>query len=136
MTEKSEEAEMLDMPAARFEALVARALGLLPPEFEAHMDNVSVVIEERPGRELLASLGADPDDPADTLFGLYEGVPLIERRHDDLLLPDQITIFRRPLLEYCESEEEVVEEVRITVLHEIGHFFGMDEDRLDELGYG
>lgn len=123
------------MTPDRFESLVARALRLLPPEFDAHMENVSVVIEERPSHELLASMGFDPDDPRDTLFGLYEGVPLIERRHDDLLLPDQITIFRRPLLEYCMSEEEVVEEVRITVLHEIGHFFGMDEDRLEELGY-
>ncbi|HSM08874.1 MAG TPA: metallopeptidase family protein [Gemmatimonadota bacterium] len=127
---------MIDMTPERFETLVARALGLLPPEFEAHMENVSVVIEPRPPRELLESFGSDPDDPHDTLFGLYEGVPLIERRHDDLLLPDQITIYREPLLEYCASEDEVVDEVRITVLHEIGHFFGMDEDRLDELGYG
>lgn len=127
---------MIRMTPERFEALVARALGLLPAEFEAHMENVSVVIEERPDENLLRSMGFDPDEPHDTLFGLYEGVPLIERRHDDLLLPDQITIFRAPLLEYCRSEEEVVEEVRITVLHEIGHFFGMDEERLDELGYG
>ncbi|MGD8494751.1 MAG: metallopeptidase family protein [Gemmatimonadales bacterium] len=127
---------MLSMSTDHFEALVARALRLLPPEFEAHMDNVSVVVREWPTRELLASLGVDPDDPDDTLFGLYEGVPLTERRHDDMLLPDQITIFRGPLLEFCRDEEEVVEEVRITVLHEIGHFFGMDEDRLDELGYG
>lgn len=126
---------MIEMTPERFESLVARALRLLPPEFDAHMENVSVVIEERPARELLASMGFDAEDPHDTLFGLYEGVPLIERRHDDLLLPDQITIFRRPLLEYCTSEDEVVEEVRITVLHEIGHFFGMDEDRLEELGY-
>lgn len=124
------------MTDARFEELVARALSLLPHAFEEHMGNVSVVIEARPGRELLASLGADPDDPHDTLFGLYEGVPLTERRHDDLLLPDQITIYREPLLEYCESESEVVDEVRITVLHEVGHFFGMDEARLDDLGYG
>lgn len=127
---------MPEMSHARFKVLVARALALLPAEFQAHMDNVSVVIEDSPGRDLLASLGADPENPEDTLFGLYEGVPLIDRRHDDLLLPDQITIFRRPLLEYCESEEEVVEEVRVTVLHEIGHYFGMDEDRLEELGYG
>lgn len=127
---------MIRMTEARFEELVAEALGLLPPEFEAHMENVSVVIRERPDADLLRSVGADPDDPEDTLFGLYEGIPLTERRHDDLLLPDQITIFRAPLLEYCRSEREVVEEVRITVLHEIGHFFGMDEDRLDELGYG
>lgn len=127
---------MIEMTDQRFEELVARALSLLPLEFERHMDNVSVVIRDRPGRELLASLGADPDDPDDTLFGLYEGIPLTERRHDDLLLPDQITIFRDPLLEFCQSEDEVVDEVRITVLHEIGHFFGMDEERLDELGYG
>ncbi len=127
---------MLRVPAARFERLVQRALNRLPREFQEHLENVSVVITEVPDRELLESMGFDPDDPEDTLFGLYEGVPLIERRHDDVLLPDQITIFRRPLLEWAESEEEIVEEVRVTVLHEIGHFFGLDEDRLDELGYG
>jgi len=126
---------MLSVPPERFEALVARALDRLPPEFQAHMENVSVVIAEAPERELLEAMGMDPDDPEDTLFGLYEGVPLIERSFDDVLLPDSITIFRRPLLDWAESEQEVVEEVRITVLHEIGHFFGMDEDRLDELGY-
>ena len=99
------------------------------------MENVSVVIAEEPDRELLVAMDMDPDDPEDTLFGLYEGVPLTERGFDEVLLPDSITIFRRPLLEWAESEEEVVEEVRITVLHEIGHFFGMDEDKLDELGY-
>lgn len=126
----------LRMPASRFEELVASALALLPPEFEAHMDNVSVVIADRPDAALLRDLGYDPEDPDATLFGLYEGVPLTERFHDDLLLPDQITIFREPLLAHCDREAEVIEEVRITVLHEIGHFFGMDEDRLEELGYG
>lgn len=127
---------MLRVTPSRFERLVQRALDRLPPEFQDHLENVSVVIAEAPDRELLESMGYDPDDPDDTLFGLYEGVPLTERRHDDVLLPDQITIFRRPLLEWAESEEEVVNEVRVTVLHEIGHFFGLDEDRLDELGYG
>jgi predicted Zn-dependent protease with MMP-like domain len=126
---------MLRVSPRRFEALVARALDLLPPEFAAHMENVSVVIAEAPDLELLESMGVDPDDPDDTLFGLYEGVPLTERRHDDVLLPDSITIFRRPLLEWAESEAQIVEEVRVTVLHEIGHFFGLDEDRLEELGY-
>lgn len=126
---------MLSISPERFEALVARALDGLPPEFHAHMENVSVIIAETPERDLLEAMGMDPDDPGDTLFGLYEGVPLTERTHDDVLLPDTITIFRRPLLEWAESEQEVVDEVRITVLHEIGHFFGMDEDRLDELGY-
>jgi predicted Zn-dependent protease with MMP-like domain len=103
--------------------------------FHDHMENVSVVIAEEPDRDLLVAMGMDPDDPEDTLFGLYEGVPLTERGFDEVLLPDSITIFRGPLLDWAESEEEVVEEVRITVLHEIGHFFGMDEDKLDELGY-
>lgn len=126
---------MVEVSPERFEKLVARALDRLPAKFQEHLDNVSVVIEEEPDLELLEVMGVDPDDPEDTLFGLYEGVPLTERRHDDVLLPDQITIFRRPLLEWAESEDEIVEEVRITVLHEIGHFFGLDEERLEELGY-
>ncbi len=126
---------MLRMSASRFEDLVTRALGLLPPEFVAHMENVNVVIEHEPGRDLLRSLDDDPHHSEGTLFGLYEGVPLTERGIDDMLLPDRITIYRRPLLESCDTEAELVHEVRITVLHEVGHFFGMDEDRLDELGY-
>lgn len=126
---------MLRVDPARFERLVGRALDRLPEPFAEHMENVSVVIEDAPDEELLHSMGMDPDDPEDTLFGLYEGVPLTERAFDEVLLPDRITIFRRPLLEWCESEEDVVEEVRVTVLHEIGHFFGMDEDRLEDLGY-
>ncbi len=126
---------MLEVSRRRFEELVRRALDRLPPEFQAHLENVTVVVEEEPDAELLEEMGMDPDDPEDTLFGLYEGVPLIERRHDDSLLPDRITIFRGPLLDWAESEEEIVREVRVTVLHEIGHFFGMDENRLAELGY-
>jgi predicted Zn-dependent protease with MMP-like domain len=126
---------MIDVSHKRFEKLVGRALDLLPPEFQAHLENVSVVIEDEPDSELLEEMGFDLDDPEDTLFGLYEGVPLTERRHDDMLLPDRITIFRGPLLDWAESEEEIVEEVRITVVHEIGHFFGIDDDRLEELGY-
>jgi predicted Zn-dependent protease with MMP-like domain len=127
---------MLSIPAERFEKLVARALDLLPDAFQGHLENVSLVIEDQPDRELLESMGLDPADPDDTLFGLYEGVPLTERGFDEVLIPDRITIFRGPLLDWAESEEEIVEEVRVTVLHEIGHFFGMDEERLDELGYG
>lgn len=125
----------LRVPPRRFERLVARALDLLPPEFQEHLENVSVEIAEAPEAELLESMGMDPSDPEDTLFGLYEGTPLTERFHDDVLLPDRILIFRRPLLEWCATEDEVVDEVRVTVLHEVGHFFGMDEDRLEELGF-
>jgi predicted Zn-dependent protease with MMP-like domain len=126
---------MVEVSRKRFEKLVEQALDLLPPEFQAHLENVSVVIEDEPDPELLAEMGFDPDDPDDTLFGLYEGVPLVERRYDESLLPDRITIFRGPLLDWAETEAEIVEEVRVTVLHEIGHFFGIDEDRLEELGY-
>ena len=126
---------MLRVSPRRFEILVGRALDRLPPELQEHLANVSVVVEEAPDAELLESMGMDPSDPDDTLFGLYEGIPLIERSHDDVLLPDQITIFRRPLLEWAESEAEVVEEVRVTVIHEVGHFLGLDEDRIEELGY-
>lgn len=126
---------MLRMSASRFEDLVTRALSLLPPEFAARMDSVSVVIEHEPGPDLLRSLDDDPHHSENTLLGLYEGVPLTKRGIDDVLLPDRITIYRRPLLESCDTEAQLVHEVRITVLHEVGHFFGMDEDRLDELGY-
>lgn len=114
---------MLTMSDDRFEELVSRALGLLPPEFTAHMNNVNVTIED------------ESDDPDGLVFGLYEGVPLTDRSVEDVLLPDRITIYRRPLLEACGTEAELIDEVRITVLHEVGHFFGMDEDRLTELGY-
>lgn len=126
---------MISVTPARFEKLVARAMDRLPTEFRDHLENVGVVIAEEPDPELLRELGMDPKDPEDTLFGLYEGTPLTERFHDDVLLPDRITLYRRPLLEWCESEEEVIDEVRVTVLHEVGHFFGMDEERLEELGY-
>jgi predicted Zn-dependent protease with MMP-like domain len=126
---------MLEISRRRFESLVSRALDRLPPEFQDHLENVSVVIEEEPDAELLEAMGFDLNDADDTLFGVYHGIPLTERRFDEVLLPDQITIFRRPLLEWAESEEEIVEEVRVTVLHEIGHFFGLDEDRLEDLGY-
>lgn len=124
------------MTPERFEALVRVALEQLPEMFREHLDNVSVVIEARPSPELIRSMGGSPDDPEHTLFGLYEGIPLTERRHDDLLLPDQITIFREPLLDAFPAERDVIEEIRVTVLHEIGHFFGMDEEKLEELGYG
>jgi predicted Zn-dependent protease with MMP-like domain len=126
---------MVDVNRRKFQELVGRALDLLPAEFQSHLENVSVVIEEEPDRELLAAVGMNPDDPEETLFGYYEGVPLTERRHDDMLLPDRILIFRRPLLDWAENEDEIVEEVRVTLVHEIGHFFGLDEDRLEELGY-
>ena len=105
-----------------FEDVVARALASLPPELQAHVRNVEIAIEEE-----------HPDDP--DLFGLYEGVPLPDRGDWAGMLPDRIRIFRRPLVESFPDPAELQEEIRITVLHELAHYFGLDEDRLDELGY-
>jgi predicted Zn-dependent protease with MMP-like domain len=105
-----------------FEDVVARALASLPPELQAHVRNVEIAIEDE-----------HPDEP--DLFGLYEGVPLPERGDWAGTLPDRIRIFRKPLVESFPDPAELQEEIRITVLHELAHYFGLDEDRLDELGF-
>ena len=112
------------MDPERFEALVAEALEKIPARFRAVVENCVVLIEDEP----------DPSDPE--LFGYYDGIPLSQRdSHYGAVLPDRILIFRGPLLRYCLDEAEVVEEVRITVWHEVAHFFGIDDHELDELGY-
>ena len=115
---------MIEVSPADFEELVAEALDTLPPELARLMDNVVVFVEDqKPGRP--------------RLLGLYEGVPLTSRGHYySGHLPDRITIFRTPIRRRCQSREEVVEQVRITVVHEIAHHFGISESRLHELGYG
>jgi predicted Zn-dependent protease with MMP-like domain len=105
-----------------FEDVVTRALRSLPPELRAAVANVEIAIEEE-----------HPDDP--DLFGLYEGVPLPDRGDWAGAIPDRIRIFRRPLVESFADPAELEAEIRITVLHELGHYFGLDEDRLDDLGY-
>lgn len=111
-----------------FERLVGQALAELPPEFATRLDNVAVLVEERPDAARLTSLGHDPDE---CLLGLYEGTPLGERGEHHLLVPDRITIFRQPILELCQSESEVIREVKATVIHEVGHFFGLGDHELD-----
>jgi predicted Zn-dependent protease with MMP-like domain len=106
----------------RFEEHVRRALDLLPPQLAAALENVAVVVEDE-----------NPEDP--DLFGLYEGVPLTERGDWAGSLPDRIAIYRLPLEESFPDPAELEEEIRITVLHELAHYFGIDEDRLAELGY-
>ncbi|MFL0292167.1 metallopeptidase family protein [Mycobacterium sp. SMC-18] len=112
------------MGRQRFEELVSDALDLIPPRLAAALDNVVVLVRPR-----------NPDDP--DILGLYEGVALTER--DSLYagaLPDTITIYRDALLDMCDSEAQVVDEVAITVIHEIAHHFGIDDERLHELGWG
>ena len=112
------------MSPERFEELVCDALDLIPPPLAQGMDNVVVLIEDR-----------DAEDPE--LLGIYEGIALTERDSTySGALPDAITIYRDSVLEICESDDDVVKEVAITVIHEVAHHFGIDDDRLHELGWG
>jgi predicted Zn-dependent protease with MMP-like domain len=115
---------VLEMTRERFEELVRAALDEVPDELAALVENVVVLVEDEPPAE-------DPD-----LLGLYDGTPLTERdsRYAGVV-PDRITVYRNPTLRMCESEERVVEEVRITVVHEVAHYFGIDDERLHDLGY-
>ena len=110
------------MTDAEFDEHVRAALDALPPQLAAALQNVAVVVEDE-----------NADDP--DLFGLYDGVPLTERGAEPPLEPDRITIYRRPLTEDFTDPGELRDEIRITVLHELGHYFGIDEERLEELGY-
>lgn len=113
---------------------VARVLDRLPRRFREQLHNVEFVVEERPSIELLRTEGLDPRH--DTLYGIYQGVPLPERSSlDPPLLPDKITIFAETLQKDFPDPEELREEIRLTVLHEIAHYFGMDEDEIEVLGY-
>ncbi len=115
----------MEVSAEEFEALVAAALEAVPTEIARLVDNVVFVIE----------LDAPADDPE--LLGLYEGIALTERDSNYLAtLPDRVTVYRQPILRMCTTRDEVVREVRITVVHEIAHHFGIDDDRLHDLGYG
>lgn len=117
---------MVEMTREDFEDAVRDALDEIPPELARLVDNVVVLVEDH----------APPDDPE--LLGLYEGTPLTERGEWWAAgsLPDRITIFRLPTLAICEDRDEVVEEVAVTVVHEVAHHFGIDDDRLHELGWG
>jgi predicted Zn-dependent protease with MMP-like domain len=114
--------------------VVAQVLDRLPRQFREQLRNVEFVVERRPSAELLRSEGLDPR--MDTLYGLYQGVPLPDRSSlDPPLLPDKISIFAEPLLRDFTDPEELREEIRLTVLHEIAHYFGMDEEEVEDLGY-
>jgi predicted Zn-dependent protease with MMP-like domain len=114
--------------------LVLQVIEKLPRQFREQLDNVEIVVDHRPSEDLLRAEGLDPRH--DTLYGIYEGVPLPERSLlDPPLLPDKITIFAEPLLQDFPETEELREEIRLTVLHEIAHYFGMDDDEIEDLGY-
>lgn len=114
-----------------FQRLVAEALDELPRPFRRSLQNIAVVVESEPSRELLEEMGLWPDS---TLLGLYQGVPLPQRGFSyGNVLPDRITIFQKPIEATCRTEDDIKEAVKETVIHEIGHYFGLDDERLHEL---
>lgn len=114
--------------------MVRRAIDRLPLQFRSALDVVPIRIFDRPTRSQLQSLGLDESE---LLLGLYEGVPLTLRSvNDGPRVPDQISLFREDLEDACDTMEQLEEEVRITLFHELGHYFGFDEDQLDALGCG
>lgn len=117
-----------------FEDLVVAALDTLPEELLELMENVDVTIERWPNRAQLDGVGIHRG----TLLGLYEGIPLTERHSSsyNLVMPDKITIFQRPIEQMCSSHDEIVDQVRKTVVHEVAHHFGIGEETLRELGWG
>ncbi len=115
---------MIDVPRIEFEDLVAVALDEIPQDLARLVDNVIIEVEDRP-------------PPGQHLLGLYHGVPLTQRGNWYAgVMPDRITIYRLPILRICHTIDDVIDEVHITVVHEIAHHFGIDDDRLHDLGYG
>ena len=122
------------MRRSEFEDLIAEALDQLPDQFQKALHNIEIRVRWRPSPEELAEAGVHPGGD---LFGLYVGVPLTQRGQGyNLVLPDVIYIYQSAHERYCRTDAEVVEQARKTLLHEIGHYFGIDEDRMHDLGMG
>lgn len=117
---------MIRISRREFEQLVEQALGELPERFAALLDNVAIVVEEEPSDEDLDVM----DEGANELLGIYRGVPITERHYDSMRLPDQIAIFRGPILRVARSRSDALHEVRDTVIHELGHYFGLDDEEM------
>ncbi len=119
------------MDRARFERLVADALAGIPRRFRDAMTNLVIVVEDEPGRDLLREMEIEPPD---TLFGLYQGTPLTERRWDyGNALPDRILLFQGPHEREADDEDDLVVSIGETLIHEIGHYFGLSEEQIEEI---
>jgi predicted Zn-dependent protease with MMP-like domain len=115
----------------RFRQLVAESLDTIPTRFRRHLQNVAIVVEDDPPPTLLAEMEIEPPG---TLFGLYQGTPLTERRWDHgNVLPDRITVFQRPIEDVSETEDDVITEIGETLIHEVGHYFGLSEAEIEEI---
>lgn len=123
---------VVHLTESAFEQLVVDVLDSLPESLLSVLDNVDVVIEPRPSQATLDEVGITDG----SLYGLYEGIPITVRDGSySLVVPDKITIFKEVILEACATQDEVVDQVRTTVIHEVAHHFGIDEEKLDELGW-
>jgi predicted Zn-dependent protease with MMP-like domain len=119
-----------DLTHAEFERVVSEALESLPKRFADLVENVVVAVEDEPTDDDYASFEDDPDADDSELLGIYRGVALTERTHDMLLLPDEIAVFRGPINRVTRTRQEAVHEVRETVIHELGHYFGLDDEEM------
>ncbi len=112
-----------------FDSAAEEALASIPEALQEKIENVVVFVED--------AYEPQPwEDPHTVLLGLYEGIPITERGGEPWAMPDRITLYKDPILELCDSREEVIHQVRITVIHEVAHFFGFDDDTLTQLGWG
>jgi predicted Zn-dependent protease with MMP-like domain len=119
------------MTRKQFEALVEEAIGAIPRRFRRRMKNLAIVVEDEPEAWLLEEMEIEPPD---TLFGLYQGTPLTERRWDHAnTLPDRIVIYQRTVEEACDTEDEMFEEICATIIHEAGHYFGLSEEEIEAI---
>lgn len=119
------------MTREQFEKLVVEAVTLIPKRFRREMKNLALVVEEEPSEDLLEEMEIEPPD---TLYGLYQGTPLPERTWGyGNTLPDRITIYQRPIEEDCEDEDEMRAVIGETLIHEVGHYFGLSEEEIEEI---
>jgi predicted Zn-dependent protease with MMP-like domain len=119
------------MNRAAFERLVTEAIALIPKRFRREIRNLALVVEDEPSPDLLEEMDIEPPD---SLYGLYQGTPLTERRWDyGNTLPDRITLYQKPIEEDCEDEDEVRAVIGETLIHEVGHYFGLSEEEIEEI---
>lgn len=119
---------------AEFDRIVANAIENIPSEIKQYLKNIVISVKKRPSRQMIREMGIPPGECP---LGLFQGVPMIDRlATTPPLYPDMIYLFQEPLEEMCETREELAEEIEITVVHEVAHYVGMTEERLEELGYG
>ncbi len=124
---------MMRLSAAEFDMIVKKAIDRIPEEIRRYLDNLIISVRRRPSREMMREMGMKMEND---LFGVFQGVPLTERSiTNPPLFPDTILIFQEPLERFCTGIEELEEQIEITLVHEVAHFVGMDEERLTELGY-